>query len=359
MDISINFHNISSGSITHIEYFKKDISSNIYMLKFIKKKYRPFYEMFFNNLIIKDNVNLLRDYKEYNSMILDNLPEFYVYAQTIFLEKHCDINNIKYQNIDVNSYFYISNIYEYTNDMNEYKNEMNENTNDDELNNIQHKEGSDIKYNDRIADVQNLNLETEYIYNIYIFGTLNDRPDINELNKLSERENLIIFIFQVTIDILNWINIICKNRKCNYKIYIFDIIINPFYVLNNLYYGNDINIYIYKIKCILSSKNIIIKIKNYDDIVDYIFKLKDFSQSLNKLKKIHKLYTFYSLNEINVNSKITFNKLFYGIVPYFVIDNKYISKFTNNNNKVYYYKNKYFTKVFNIYEIPNFYTLEL
>ncbi len=101
MDICINFHQTddSSDLRQHINNFKKDIINDIYMLKYIKRKYRPFYQIFFNNINISNKQTFIVSFQSFNKFIKDNLPEFYVYNKTIFLEKYCNVCLDKYIDI--------------------------------------------------------------------------------------------------------------------------------------------------------------------------------------------------------------------------------------------------------------------
>ncbi len=448
MNIFINFHNIKKNNpMGHIENFKKDVRNTQMMLKFIKKKYRFFYEIFLNNLVVHDNIQLLRQFREYNKLITNNLPEFYVYSFTDFLEKNCDINLNKYQELNLTNLYSneddMSNMFpenvadqadeahqadqadqvdqadqtrkyagndihfkellsladnknkecvwgDYPEDNNIYVSDyqIEVNTKTGTIDNMDSSGKTDIHHffniigddvlinenENQYSGLQNEYLDNDFsnyvyksidiinchdIWDVYVFGSLNDITDLNDLTEIKNRKNIYIFIFEVTIDIINCIYIILQNKYCNYKIFVYEITLNPFNILNNLYYGNNICIYKKKIKKLYSNPNIMIQNIDIKSLMNYLDYINEISENLNILKNIHKLYSFYSISELNIDSKIIFNKLFYGIVPYFVVDKKYISKFRPWNNRVYIYNNTYYTRVTGIYQVKNFYKLEL
>lgn len=394
--------------------FKTDLNQNILMATYIKPKYRKFFDFCFNNIYIQNPKVVYKEYVEFVRQNLPELYDFKetktfkkifernhdfmakeTNVETIHsfslsggidkktLSTHTDVytdvdvdldvdvpidlsveltcdstseeENIFFDGLDqdiakdtLDSCIETFTFGEIENQ--ELERELAESINSDE--NI-------LQDCDEILEIDILKtnsfiVDTDILWAIYLHGTAMDFYDISDIFIECQRDtNVLLFFHSITLEVYNDIYQQFKDQKKNIKIVTYELTINPFFVLSFHYAGNSISTYRIKLMKAYSTKRLTVCNKKN---IDLNFKLLSFLEDLSKhncgLSKIHYLYSFYYLNDLILDSKKTYYKIFLGFVPKFIVSKNHYSKFEEYERKKMKFKHNYLSSkqdVFNLF----------
>lgn len=285
--------------------FHIDLQNGRRLLSYIKEKYLSFYQLFFDNIYLNEKV---KTEKEYDSFIRENTPNYCLFNPTAFTDRHPAFHTLvvstatewKSTGASAKNNFYFESVDEHALGLFDLL----------EL-------GLEI---DTVSDSELLQTCSETLYNALVFGTVMDLYEVKLVYSMCIlcKNPIILFFHGITLEALHEICQHLRAHGTRFKIYCVSIIFNPIYMLSFHLNGNSLQKYRARYLRLFSNKNIHVKYASHSGLA-FIDKVIAVSSSMLQLSKVDTLYRFYYLDDYFIFSEKCLSKMYYGVVPPFVV----------------------------------------
>ena len=298
--------------------FHIDLQNGRRLLSYIKEKYRSFYQLFFDNVYLNDKV---KTEKEYDSFIRENTPNYCLFNPTSFTDRHPAFHSLVSTAIELKST--VASDFDgggVTSASASAKSNFNFETVDEHALGLFDllELGLD---KDTVSDSELLQTCCETFYNALVFGTVMDLYEVKQVCStcILCKNPIILFFHGITLEALHEICQHLRAHGTRFKIYCVSIIFNPIYMLSFHLNGNSLQSYRTRYLRVFSNKNIHVKYASHISGLAFIDKVIAVSSSMLQLSKVDTLYRFYYLDDYFIFSEKCLSKMYYGVVPPFVV----------------------------------------
>lgn len=292
-----------------------DIEKNVAILEYIKPKYRPFYDMFFKNVYFNKHDICCTAYL---SFIKETLPSFSIFIETAFIKRYKEFDEYATLGTEKDS----------------------GRSREDEQ--PMHDQGcfeilpvlkgillQQLSADDADLDTLDKALE-DPIYHVFIFGTVMDLFDLKQLYEpcLRCRERMFIYFYEITPEALYELIQLLRAYGKHFKVLCTSIIFNPLYILSHHAGGNCLKKY--RSRYIALYNTDLVQVNYSEELPRGIKFMDDIARTsieLQRHTKTIRLYRFYHMDDLFLQSPRCLSKIYSGFVPNFVVCRDYWHRF--------------------------------